>query len=462
MRKKTISFFLTIAISAAMACSTFASEGGVSGIVPEGAILDSDIPDSLKNFKYDIYNGQVILHKATNDAILIYVDSSYNIKGIDYKTNIDDFMIGIGNHSVESVVFSYGIERVYGPVFNSCNVKKVYFPITLKEISDNTLSYLKPDDGEKIKIYYEGSQADWMNIFKAYEATPVSEAEFGEELGTAVADWVNDKIGSGYNPDDFEYFFNAIPENLVYDTVPEGSMDTGTTVEPAAQTESVQTPTENQISNPYVKCDVQQSDFVVGDVMYNQYEENGEFKYDAIVPIINTSDHNLYLKDCKFDIEDANGHLLGTDNTVYNCPSVIEPGETGYFYNPFSGVDVVSEFTPDLKYLRISPIVKKATGKRVRYDVSDTSLGVDTWGGRSVIGRVTNNTDKDDSLCYVNAVYFDENGAVIGVVGTNVSDLYVGVPVSFDISGIYLQEAARECPNPSFIVIAEPTYYQFD
>ena len=461
MMKKLGVLLLLILIMSVPFCSAFASEGGVTGIVPEGSVQDSDIPESLKVFKYDLNNGQVILHSVSDEASLIYVDSSYNIKGVDYKTNIDDFMIGIGNDSVESVVFSYGIERVYGPVFNSSNVKKVYFPITLKEITDKTLSYLTPDEGEKIKIYYEGSQADWMNIFKAYEATPVSEAEFGEELGTAVADWVNDKIGGGYNPENFEYFFNSIPENLVYDTVPEGNQDSGTTVEPA-QEEPAQVPTGNQISNPYVRCEVQDSDFIVGDVMYNQYEQNGEFSYDAIVPIINTSDHNLYLKDCKFDIEDANGHLLGTDNNVSTCPSVIEPGETGYFYNPFSGVDVVNEFTPDLKYLKISPIVKKATGKRVRYDVTDTSMSVDTWGGRSVIGRVTNNTDKDDNMCYINAIYFDENGGAIGIVGTNVMDLYVGVPVSFDISSIYLQEAAKECANPSFVVVAEPMYFQFD
>jgi len=38
----------------------------------------------------------------------------------------------------------------------------------------------------------------------------------------------------------------------------------------------------------------------------------------------------------------------------------------------------------------------------------------------------------------------------------------VGVPVRFETSGINLQRAAQECPNPSFVVIAEPTYYQYD
>ena len=67
------------------------------------------------------------------------------------------------------------------------------------------------------------------------------------------------------------------------------------------------------------------------DIAKATYGEN--FEYDAIVEIKNTGTSNIYLKDAKFEIEDASGHLIQSDEySVSNCPDVIKPGEKGYIY----------------------------------------------------------------------------------------------------------------------------------
>ena len=65
-----------------------------------------------------------------------------------------------------------------------------------------------------IKIYYAGTQDDWAQIFTEYKRTKVEDAEFGEEMGEALADKLNEMIGSEYDSSLFEYFFSASPDDL--------------------------------------------------------------------------------------------------------------------------------------------------------------------------------------------------------------------------------------------------------
>ena len=56
-------------------------------------------------------------------------------------------------------------------------------------------------------------------------------------------------------------------------------------------------------------------------------------EYCGIIEIKNTGSSCLYLKDCTFDFEDDDGHLLQADKMISTAPDVIAPGEYGYFFN---------------------------------------------------------------------------------------------------------------------------------
>ncbi len=169
--------------------------------------------DSIDAFKYEIIDNRVILHGMSSsfkgDSVII--QPQYEIDNILYQTDLSDFQVGIGNSGVKHIEFAEGITMINDAVFNSCDVEEVVFPISLESIDDKLLSYLHPEDGEKIQIYYAGSENDWNRIFSVYEAQSVSEAEWGEEKGIALADKLNKLMGSDYNPGDFEFHFDYLP-----------------------------------------------------------------------------------------------------------------------------------------------------------------------------------------------------------------------------------------------------------
>ena len=84
----------------------------------------------------------------------------------------------------------------------------------MSKVYDNTLAYMHPDDGKLIKVYYGGTQEDWLNIFTEYHRTDIKDAEWGTEKGKAAADKFNEMMGSEYDSSLFEYFFSASPDDL--------------------------------------------------------------------------------------------------------------------------------------------------------------------------------------------------------------------------------------------------------
>lgn len=167
----------------------------------------------ISNFSYHIYDDTVVLERYKGNDEVVDIFPTYEIDSVTYKTDLSEFMIGLFNHTAKTVIFEEGITEVYGPVFNSCDVQSVYFPLSMELVYDNTLSYLSPETG-RIKIYYAGTQKQWANIFTEYTRTLVSEAEFGGEMGTALADAVNDKFGSSYDSSEFAYYFESSPDDL--------------------------------------------------------------------------------------------------------------------------------------------------------------------------------------------------------------------------------------------------------
>lgn len=166
----------------------------------------------IEYFSYKLDGDIVKLDSYIGSGNLVELQPSYEIEGKSYKTDLSEFRI---SHSANTVIINEGITEVDTAIFNSTGVQKVFFPKSMTNVYDYTLSYLHPaNDGDTIKIYYAGTQDEWQNIFSEYTRTKVEDAEFGEELGRALADKANEMIGSSYDSSLFEYFFSASPDDL--------------------------------------------------------------------------------------------------------------------------------------------------------------------------------------------------------------------------------------------------------
>lgn len=161
----------------------------------------------------------------------------------------------------------------------------------------------------------------------------------------------------------------------------------------------------------------------------------------CIVEIENTGKVDLYLDDAVFDFEDKDGNLLATYSTLISCdPERISKGEKGYFYcnsAPVAGnIDENTEyiFSPKLK-------VEKSKYDIIEYEISETSISEGRHSSEyTVIGRINNITDEDDSMVWLCCVLYRDDGTPIAASGTNILDLRAGETRSFDIKGIELSE----------------------
>lgn len=226
--------------------------------------------------------------------------------------------------------------------------------------------------------------------------------------------------------------------------------------ESKGNTESAKTDQTSKSNND--KADIS---YEITDTVFEHGKNSiGTHEYTGIVEITNNGKSNLYLKNCTFDLEDDNGHLLQTDDMISSCPDIIAPGEKGYFYNSYGSIDDGVSLDNGLKFKPNVEIVK-AKGDPVDYEVSDLSIIDDTFGPK-ITGRIKNATDKDDSMIYVQVIFYDENNKVMAIEGTNVLDLKAGAQKSFDVSGIGLPENVKNGEYSKYEVLARATYYQFD
>lgn len=205
--------------------------------------------------------------------------------------------------------------------------------------------------------------------------------------------------------------------------------------------------------------------YEITDTNFNYYTNSiGRIEFYGIVEITNTGNTNIYLKSCTFDLEDNDGHLLQSESTfVSSCPDVIKPGEKGYFYNGIGANYLDKEVSTD-NGLKLTPQFKLEEAKKdniVDYEVSDTALRKDDHGNAKVTGRVTNTTDKDDNLFYIEARFKDASGKVLFITGTNIMDFTAGSTVSFEISAMYADDSIDFDKIADYEIVARKSYYQF-
>ena len=188
----------------------------------------------------------------------------------------------------------------------------------------------------------------------------------------------------------------------------------------------------------------------------------GDIEYYGYVEILNTGSTNLYLDDCTFDLEDNDGHLLQSDDFIFSSPDIIAPGEKGYFYNGL-GSNLIDKNVSMDNGIKLVPNfkVEEARGEIVDYDISDTDMRTDDYGEIKITGRITNNTDQDDSLVSIALILYDSEGKVLAITGTSVMDLPAGSTQSFEGSTMFADDAAAPDKVASYAVVARKNYMQF-
>lgn len=203
--------------------------------------------------------------------------------------------------------------------------------------------------------------------------------------------------------------------------------------------------------------------YEITDTSFNYYTDSiGSVEFYGIIEVTNTGNTNIYLKDCTFDLEDNDGHLLQSESLISSCPDIIAPGEKGYFYNGIGSMFLDKDVSTD-NGLNLVPHYKliEANGDIVDYKVTDTALRKDDFDNAKVTGRITNSTDKDVSLLYVEVLFKDASGKVLVITGTNVTGIDAGSTTSFEVSTLFKNTAISFEDIADYEVVARKSHYQY-
>lgn len=188
--------------------------GGTYG--QESLDIDSE---NIKKFDYEVSGNKVVLQKYNGRKKTLYIESSYKIDGQTYETDLSE--LSLMSSKPTFLILREGIENINKSAFNCSNLESVYFPKTIKVVYDAALDYLHPDEGEKIQIYYAGTEDEWDNIFQEYQRQTIEEAlnssdipeEQGAAVGTSVAEKFNEYLGE-YDSSDYEFHFSVSENDL--------------------------------------------------------------------------------------------------------------------------------------------------------------------------------------------------------------------------------------------------------
>lgn len=160
---------------------------------------------------------------------------------------------------------------------------------------------------------------------------------------------------------------------------------------------------------------------------YEIGEHNGKIQddyYRFYIPVKNTGNINICLYSMTYQIQNKYGdELYNSYFSMYAYPSIIAPGETGYFCDyPYNSHGSFRDKTPkDLVVIQHPKIKKAKDYKCERYQVSTAKIEENTYYS-SITGTITNNSkerirkpvialqlfDKKDNFVYCIASSFQE------------------------------------------------------
>ena len=184
------------------------------------------------------------------------------------------------------------------------------------------------------------------------------------------------------------------------------------------------------------------------------------YKYRALVEIKNTGKCNLYIHGESFDIEDKNKHLIQTDEYLIGCcPNIIKPNEKGYIFTT-NERELKNVTSVDDLVLVPKAGIEPTSASLNEYTVSDVSVFENKYGQPEVVGRITNNTKKNESSAYLYAFYYDSKGEILGIIRDSAPYLEAGKTVSFDMNGLLGWDINFEA-IASYKIIAINYYFGF-
>jgi hypothetical protein len=191
----------------------------------------------------------------------------------------------------------------------------------------------------------------------------------------------------------------------------------------------------------------------------------GNERYFGVVEIKNTGSSYIYLKDCTFDFEDDDGHLLDTDKLVSSAPDVIAPNEYGYFFHDGllddsisldNGINLVPNFSVE--------VVSKGKDAIVEYPVSDLDIRNNDYDmGVKVTGRVENTSSEDTGSfdVMIIAIFYDSNGDILDLHIIYADEMSAGGKTSFEVSTMAGNNEITTDDVAEYKIIARKTYIQF-
>ena len=160
---------------------------------------------SLDNFDFEIKNDTIQLNEYKGEDADVFIDATYELNGKTYTTDASRFMVGLFNKVAKSVFFAEGITEIYRPVFNSCAVYKFYLPKSLTYLDPDVLSYFSSREPKPIKLYYAGTQEEFESLLRAGFQKNNKDVKDVESI--------NVYVGLGFNSADFDFIFEATPED---------------------------------------------------------------------------------------------------------------------------------------------------------------------------------------------------------------------------------------------------------
>ena len=158
----------------------------------------------------------------------------------------------------------------------------------------------------------------------------------------------------------------------------------------------------------------------------------------GIVVVENTGDVDLYLDSSTFELEDAEGSLLCTVEYVSAYPQVLQPGEIGWFYE-----DSMFQLSEPAEGAVLTPRlqIKPATVDCIRFPLTDVRVEYDDVYKRlTLLGRVENTSETEQSMIYVAALLYGADDAPLGAIATIVQNVAPGTVAGFDQMALSLPE----------------------